>query len=422
MPSRKITVFTGTRAEYGLLYWLMKEIESDPDLNLQLLVSGAHLSSEYGSTFRKIEADGFKIDEKVEMLLSSDTPVGTAKSMGVGILGFADALARLAPDALVILGDRYEAFAVAQAAVLLRIPVIHLHGGEVTEGAYDDFIRHAITKLSTFHVTSTEIYRQRVIQLGESPDRVFNWGAIGLDQLSRSTFLSVEELSNCLNFPITGPYFVSTFHPATLSEEDAVESVEAMLASFDQFKDHQVIITYPNADDGNYEIKVRIQEYAALNPGRVLAAHSLGHLQYLSAVKHSRIVVGNSSSGIIEAPSFQVPTVNIGDRQGGRLAAKSVLHCRPTTEDIVGAINLALSGGYKAPGEMIVNPYGAGDVSSKIVTLLKTGRLSIRKQFYDLPEGNFREQTNQNTRSIRNPAGGHQDGATGHDLCGGERL
>lgn len=422
MPLRKIAVFTGTRAEYGLLYWLMKEIGSDPDLLLQLLVSGAHLSSEHGSTYRKIEADGFTIDEKVEMLLSSDTPVGTAKSVGVGILGYADALTRLAPDALVLLGDRYEAFAVAQTAVLLRIPVIHLHGGEVTEGAYDDFIRHAITKLSTFHVTSTETYRRRVIQMGENPERVFNWGAIGLDQLSRSTFLSVEELSACLNFRITAPYFVSTFHPATLSEEDPVESIEAMLASFEHFRDHQVIITYPNADDGNYEIKVRIQDYAARNPGRVLAAHSLGHLQYLSALKHSQVVVGNSSSGIIEAPSFQVPTVNIGDRQGGRLAATSVLHCKPTVQDIVGAINLALASGYKAPGEVILNPYGAGDVSSRIVRLLKTCELSVKKQFYDLPEGYLCDQTNQDTRGIWNAPGGDKDGAVGHGLRGSERF
>ena len=386
MAPRKITVFTGTRAEYGLLYWLMKDIDRDPDLVLQLLVSGAHLSAAHGSTYRKIEADGFRIDEKVEMLLSSDTPVGTAKSVGVGVLGFADALSRLAPDALVVLGDRYEALAVAQTAVLLRIPVIHLHGGEVTEGAYDDILRHAITKFSTFHITATERYRQRVIQMGETPASVFNWGAIGLDQLNRSTFLTVDELSECLHFPITGPYFVSTYHPATLADEDPAESVEAMLSAFDHFKDHQVIITYPNADDGNYRIKVCVMEYAARNPGRVLASHSLGHLPYLSALKHSRVVVGNSSSGIIEAPSFQVPTVNIGDRQGGRLAAKSVVHCNASTDSIVAAIDLALSGGYAEPGEVVVNPYGGGDVTSRIVELLKTCQLSIRKQFFDLPE------------------------------------
>lgn len=386
MAPRKITVFTGTRAEYGLLYWLMTDIDRDPDFTLQLLVSGAHLSSEHGATFRKIEADGFKIDEKVEMLLSSDTPVGTAKSVGVGVLGFADALSRLAPDVLVVLGDRYEALAVAQTAMLLHIPVVHLHGGEVTEGANDDVIRHAITKLSTFHITSTETYRQRVIQMGENPSSVFNFGAIGLDHLKRCTFLTIPQLSEFLKFPITGPYFVSTFHPATLAEEDQVENVEAMLAAFDHFPDHQVIMTYPNADDGNYEIKVRVTEYAARNPGRVLAAHSLGHLQYLSAVKHSSVVVGNSSSGIIEAPSFGVPTVNIGDRQAGRLAAKSVLHCKPSAEAIVASIELALSGGHMEPGEVVINPYGAGDVTSKIVELLKTRNLSIKKQFFDLPE------------------------------------
>ncbi|WP_339764499.1 UDP-N-acetylglucosamine 2-epimerase [uncultured Sulfitobacter sp.] len=385
MTTRKIAVFTGTRAEYGLLYWLMKDIKSDPDLVLQVLVSGAHLSPDFGLTYRDIEKDGFDIEEKVEIVLSSDSAVGTAKSLGLGVLGFADALSRMSPDALVVLGDRYEALAVAQTAAVLRIPVVHLHGGEITEGAYDDAFRHAITKLSTLHCTSTEVYRARVIQMGEMPDHVFNFGAIGLDHLKRSTFMTVPELSESLNFQLKGPYFLATYHPATLATEDPEQTVMAMLAALDHFSDHQVIITFPNADDGRYGIMKLIQDYASRSPGRVLAMHSLGQARYLSAVRHAAVVVGNSSSGIIEVPSFDVPSVNIGRRQLGRLAAKSVIHCATSYDEIVEAISLGISGGYKQAGETVVNPYGAGDVSPQIVALLKSHDFKAQKSFYDLP-------------------------------------
>ena len=320
---KKIAVFTGTRAEYGLLYWLLKDIQTDEALDLQLLVSGTHLSPEFGNTYREIEQDGFTIDEKVEILLSSDTAVGVAKSMGLGVLGFTDALSRLQPDALVILGDRFEALAAAQTAMILRIPVVHLHGGEITEGAYDDAIRHAITKLSYMHCTSTDEYRNRVMQLGEAPERVKNVGAIGLDHLSRSHFLTVDELSNSLSFSLTKPFLLVTYHPVTLADEEPESSFQALLDSLDEFTEYQVILTYPNADDGGRSIIPLLENYAKNNPNRVLAIPSLGQKRYLSAVKHSAAVIGNSSSGIIEVPSFDVATINIGLRQKGRLSAKS---------------------------------------------------------------------------------------------------
>ncbi|MBW4967888.1 UDP-N-acetylglucosamine 2-epimerase (hydrolyzing) [Pseudoalteromonas sp. CR1] len=382
--TKKIAVFTGTRAEYGLLYWLIKDIQSDPELKLQLLVSGMHLSSEFGETYKQIEQDGFTIDEKIEILLSSDTAVGTAKSMGLGVLGFTDALNRLKPDALVILGDRFEALAAAQTAMILRIPILHLHGGEITEGAYDDAIRHAITKLSYLHGTSTEEYRQRVIQLGEVPERVKNIGAIGLDHLARSDFMSVDEIGKSLSFNLKQPYFLVTYHPVTLGEEPPEQSFIALLNALDEFKDHQIILTYPNADDGGRRIIPIIEKYAKQQPERVNAIPSLGQKRYLSAVKHAAVVIGNSSSGVIEVPSFNVPTVNIGVRQKGRLAAKSVLHCDSTKAAIKAAITSALKGEYKTPAETIINPYGAGNASAQAIQMLKSLEFEPSKPFYDL--------------------------------------
>ena len=383
----KVTVFTGTRAEYGLLYWLLKDLQTDPELELQLLVSGTHLSPEFGKTYTQIEQDGFYIDEKIEMLLSSDTPVGTAKSMGLGVLGFTDALSRLSPDILVVLGDRFEALAVAQTAMILRIPVLHLHGGEITEGAYDDSIRHAITKLSYLHGTSTEEYRQRVIQLGESPGRVKNVGAIGLDHLNRGDFMTVEELSESLSFKLDSPFFVVTYHPVTLANESPETSFQALLDSLDIFLDHQMILTYPNADDGGRRIIPMLEGYAAKYPKRVLAIPSLGQARYLSAIKHAALVIGNSSSGIIEVPSFDVPTVNIGMRQKGRLAAKSVLHCEPNKMDIQQAMQIAIERHYKDSDEIISNPYGQGDASGQIVEMIKSMKFDRIKSFYDLKFG-----------------------------------
>ena len=382
--TKKIAVFTGTRAEYGLLYWLIKDIQSDPELTLQLLVSGMHLSSEFGETYKQIEQDGFTIDEKIEILLSSDTAVGTAKSMGLGVLGFTDALSRLKPDALVILGDRFEALAAAQTAMIMRIPIMHLHGGEITEGAYDDAIRHAITKLSYLHGTSTEEYRKRVIQLGEAPERVKNIGAIGLDHLARSDFMSVNEIGNSLSFNLKQPYFLVTYHPVTLGEEPPEQSFIALLNALDEFKDHQIILTYPNADDGGRRIIPILENYAKQHPNRVCTIPSLGQKRYLSTVKNAAVVIGNSSSGIIEVPAFNVPTVNIGVRQKGRLAAKSVLNCIATQAAISAAITTAVTGSYKTPGETIINPYGAGNASAQAIQMLKSLEFEPSKPFYDL--------------------------------------
>ncbi|USD60252.1 UDP-N-acetylglucosamine 2-epimerase (hydrolyzing) [Vibrio sp. SCSIO 43140] len=381
---KKVAVFTGTRAEYGLLFWLLKDLQSDPDITLQLLVSGMHLSPEFGDTYQQIEKDGFDIDEKIEILLSSDSAVGTAKSMGLGVLGFADALSRLSPDVLVVLGDRFEALAAAQTAMILRIPIIHLHGGEITEGAYDDAIRHAITKLSYLHGTSTDEYRNRVIQLGESPARVKNVGAIGLDHLNRASFMTVSELSHSLSFELTEPYFVVTYHPVTLGDESPEESFQALLDALDEYPDHQVILTYPNADDGGRRIIPMLEAYAANQPKRVLAIPSLGQVRYLSSVKHAAAVIGNSSSGIIEVPAFDVPTVNIGSRQKGRLAAKSVLNAKATKQSISNAIALAVSREYKSPDERIINPYGQGDSSKQVIEMIKGLDFEPCKSFYDV--------------------------------------
>lgn len=379
---RKIAVFTGTRAEYGLLYWLLKDLQQDSEIELQLLVSAMHLSPEFGMTYQQIETDGFTITEKVEMLLSSDSAVGTAKSIGLGVLGFADALERMKPDVLVVLGDRFEALAVTQAAMILRIPIAHIHGGEITEGAYDDAIRHAITKLSLLHFTSTEAHRNRVIQLGEHPSRVFNVGAVGLDHLQRSKMFSLAELSASLNFKLEQPYFLVTYHPVTLASEPAKASFENLLKALDAFPQHQIILTYPNADDGGREIIPLLEAYAKQQPSRVLAIPSLGQKRYLSAVEHAAAVVGNSSSGIIEVPSFKVPTVNIGERQRGRLASESIFSCPSNTAAIIETLQL----GLKSDLTQVVNPYGKGKASEAILKQLKAADLSVVKTFYDLQE------------------------------------
>jgi UDP-hydrolysing UDP-N-acetyl-D-glucosamine 2-epimerase len=381
---RKIAVFTGTRAEYGLLYWLMKDIQASETLALQVIVTAMHLSSEFGETWKKIEQDGFNIDAKVEMLLSSDTPVGVVKSMGLGTIGFADALDRLRPDVLIVLGDRFEALAVVQAALIMRIPVAHLHGGEITEGAYDDAIRHAITKMASLHFIAAKPYRQRVIQMGEDPSTVFNVGAIGLDHLKRSPLMELGELATSLGFELRKPYLLVTYHPVTLLEENPEESFSALLAALHRFPDFQIILTYPNADNGGRVIIPLLEEYARNQPHRVLAIQSLGFKRYLSALSKASAVVGNSSSGIIEAPSFSVPTVNIGLRQLGRLAADSVLHCAPTTDAIEQSLTKALSPDFEKICRNVSNPYGLGSAATDIIKVLESHTGPFHKQFHDM--------------------------------------
>lgn len=382
----KIAVFTGTRAEYGLLYWLMKDIQASATLQLQLIVGAMHLSPEFGQTWQQIEQDGFVIDSKVEMLLSSDTTVGVVKSMGLGTIGFADALDRLRPDALIVLGDRFEALAIVQAALIMRIPVAHLHGGEITEGAYDDAIRHAISKMASLHFVAAEPYRQRVIQMGEQPSAVFNVGAIGLDHFRRSARMDLDALRASLGFELREPYLLVTYHPVTLLDEDPERSFNALLATLDQFPDCQVILTYPNADNGGRAIIPLLEAYAAGRPGRVLAIPSLGFKRYLSVLGNAAAVLGNSSSGIIEAPAFCIPTVNIGSRQLGRLAADSVLHCAPSADAIRQALATALSPDFSARCRNVTNPYGQGSAARAIVGILEAHTGIFHKHFYDLDQ------------------------------------
>jgi UDP-N-acetylglucosamine 2-epimerase (non-hydrolysing) len=344
-----------------------------------------HLSPEFGNTWQAIVDDGFTIDAKVEMLLSSDSRVGIAKSMGLGTIGMADALERLAPDALVILGDRFEALAAAQAALVMNIPIVHLHGGEVTEGAYDDAIRHAITKMASLHCVAAEPYRRRVIQMGEAPARVLDVGALGLDHLTRSPRMSRQALAESLAFSLDAPYLLVTYHPVTVADEPPVESFQALLDALERWPDHKVILTYPNADNGGRAIIPLLEACAARQPERVLAIPSLGFKRYLSAVAEADAVIGNSSSGLIEVPSFGVPTLNIGQRQGGRLAADSVLHCAAEVDAIDAGLHEALSPAFRERCRHTRNPYGQGNAAQQIVDALITQPLETLKTFYDLP-------------------------------------
>lgn len=380
-------MFTGTRAEYGLLYWLMNEIEHDAGLELQLIVSGMHLSPEFGYTVRTIENDGFKINRKVEMLLSSSSGVGIAKSIGLGVLGFADALDQLKPDCLVILGDRFEALSIAQTAMILQIPIAHLHGGELTEGLVDEAIRHSITKMAQLHFTSADVYRKRVIQLGEVPDRVFNVGAPAIENLRRLKFFNQVELEASLDFKLGEEPLLITYHPVTLDESGGVESLRNLLKVLDELgPERKFVITFPNADAHGRELIAVLQKFVSSKVDRVLFTKSLGHLRYLSLMKISGAVVGNSSSGLIEAPAFGVPTVDIGKRQKGRFKPASVVECGDSFQDIHDAIAIALSPKHREMSRSVPNPYGDGYVSEKIIKVLKETDYTsvIFKKFYDL--------------------------------------
>jgi UDP-N-acetylglucosamine 2-epimerase (non-hydrolysing)/GDP/UDP-N,N'-diacetylbacillosamine 2-epimerase (hydrolysing) len=385
MNKRKICIVTGTRAEYGSLYWLMKEIQEDPDLELQIVATGMHLSPEFGLTYQKIEEDGFHIDEKVEMLLSSDTPVGIAKSVGLGVIGFADALARQKPDIMVVLGDRYEILAAAQAAMIARIPIAHIHGGEATEGAIDEAIRHAITKMSHFHFTAAEPYRKRVIQLGETPERVLNYGAPGLDNLKKMKLLNRASFEKAIDFQLGKLSFLVTYHPVTLSDTMPEKSFNELLNAIDQFPEATIIFTKANADTGGRTINHNIEKYVEKNPVRAKVFTSMGQLFYLSAIKNADVIIGNSSSGIVEVPTFHKPTVNIGKRQQGRLKADSIIDCKETEQAIADAIKEALSSEFKKILRDTKNPYGQGNASLKIKEYLKKVSLQniLMKKFYD---------------------------------------
>ncbi|MBD3727847.1 MAG: UDP-N-acetylglucosamine 2-epimerase (hydrolyzing) [Moraxella osloensis] len=384
---KKICVVTGTRAEYGLLYWLMKAIEQDVDLQLQVIVTGMHLSPEFGLTYKEVEKE-FKIDKKIEMLLSSDTTVGISKSMGLAQISFAEAYDELKPDLVVLLGDRYEIFSAATAAMIARIPIAHLHGGETTEGAFDEAIRHSITKMACLHFTAAEPYRQRVIQLGESPDRVFNVGGMGIENIQRLNLLSKSEFEESIGFKLAERNLLVTYHPVTLENASAISQFQALLNAIDVLENTHIIFTKANSDTDGRIINQMIDSYVAQNPHKSVAFTSLGQLRYLSALQYVDVVVGNSSSGLAEVPSFKKATINIGDRQTGRLKAKSIIDCVPTEHGIKKALEIAFSDDFQTNLLNTVNPYGDGEASAKILPIIKRDIAvqDLKKSFYDLQQ------------------------------------
>lgn len=384
--ARKICVVTGSRADYGLLYWLMKELQDDPFMELQVAVTGMHLSPEFGLTVREIEHDGFPISACVEMLLSSDSAVGVAKSMGLGLIGFADVFERIQPDVVVLLGDRFEILVAAQAALPARIPVAHIHGGELTEGAMDESIRHALTKLCHIHFVAAESYRRRVIQLGEIPERVYLTGAPGLDHIGRTHLLSRDELERDLGISFGERIIIVTYHPVTLAAESAEGVFSALIEALKSFSDASIIITRPNADTHGRVINEMIDRFVESSPGRVWAFTSMGQLRYLSSMAVADVVIGNSSSGLTEAPLLKIPTVNIGARQGGRLRAPSVVDCDGDAESIRAAIECALSPEHLEVTAKGLSLYGYGDASKRIVEILRTVDLNniVVKRFHNL--------------------------------------
>jgi GDP/UDP-N,N'-diacetylbacillosamine 2-epimerase (hydrolysing) len=383
--SRKICIVTGSRAEYGLLRELIKRVQQADGLELQLLATGMHLSPEFGLTFREIEGDGFRLDAKVETLLSADTATGIAKSMGLGLIGFGDAFERLKPDLIVLLGDRFEIFAAAAAALVAAIPVAHLHGGETTEGAFDESLRHSITKMSHLHFVAAADYRRRVIQLGEQPDRVFVVGGLGIDAIVRLPLLDRPALEAALDFRLGARNLLVTFHPVTLEPDGSVQQMAELLAALDSLQDTHLIFTMPNADNGNRVMASMVDHFVASHP-LARAYVSLGQLRYLSCLKLVDGVVGNSSSGLIEAPSLGKGTVNIGDRQRGRLKATSVIDCAPQRDAIVAAIQTLYTAEFQHLVKRVVNPYGQGGAAEKIVQVLQRHPLDgiLKKSFHDL--------------------------------------
>lgn len=384
---KKVCVLTANRAEYGLLKPVIRRLRIDETLDVRVVVTGAHLSPEFGLTYQEIEQDGILIDKKIEILLSSDTPSAISKSMGLALFGFADYFSESRPDLLIVLGDRYETLAVCCAAMNQRIPIAHLYGGETTEGAVDEAYRHAITKLSYLHFTSTEQYRKRVIQLGEDPSRVFNVGALGVENILKEPLLSKEELEESLNFRLGSQFVVVTYHPVTLETEASEVGFKALLGALDAFPDLGILFTKANADADGRIINELMDAYVSCRSNAIALA-SLGMKRYLSSVKHSAAVIGNSSSGIIEVPSLHVPTVNIGDRQKGRLMADSVINCKPTTKDITDALHYALSEEGKNKAVAAHNPYGAGETAKLVCETIHQYVLAdsqtLKKAFYDL--------------------------------------
>lgn len=383
---KKICVFTGGRAEYGLLRPLLNELRDNKDIELQLLVSGMHLSAEFGLTYKEIEKDGFLCDEKVEMVLSSDTPVAISKSMAIGMIGFSEALTRLNPDILVTLGDRYENMSIVTTAWVCRIPVAHIQGGEKTLGAIDDQFRHCITKMSRLHFTATDEYRNRVIQLGEYPENVFNVGALNVDALKKIKILPKAKLEQEINFSFQGKTALVTFHPVTLKKETSGKHFAQLLEVIDSIKDLKIIFTKTLADTEGRVINQMIDDYVSNNENKSVAFTSMGQLNYISALNYIDVVVGNSSSGVIETPSFKVPTINIGDREKGRIMADNVICVDQNINAIKEAFKKAFSSSFIKSLANMENPYEKPDTAKNIASILADYDIpnSTEKEFYDL--------------------------------------
>lgn len=386
---RKICVITGTRAEYGLLYWTMKAINNESNLELQIVATGMHLSPEFGNTFKEIERDGFHINKKVEMLLSSDTTIGITKSMGLALISFAEVFDDLKPDIILVLGDRYEIFASVSAAMISRIPIAHCHGGEATEGLIDEPIRHSITKMSHIHFPATNEYRRRIIQLGEDPNSVHNVGALGIENIRKLPLLNKEAFEESIKFKLDAKYhFLVTFHPVTLENSTAEKQINQLLKALeevDKTEDIKIIFTKANSDTDGRIINSKIEKFVKKHSEKSVVFTSLGQVRYLSSLQFIDVVIGNSSSGLIEVPSFKKATVNIGDRQKGRIKAESVIDCSPEKSSIVKAIEKALSNKFQEICQNTLNPYEKQNSSETIVSILKHIKIKdlIKKKFYD---------------------------------------
>jgi GDP/UDP-N,N'-diacetylbacillosamine 2-epimerase (hydrolysing) len=385
MIKRKICIVTGTRAEYGLLYWLMKELESDVEVDLQIIVTGMHLSPEFGLTYKEIEEE-FKIDRKLDILTSSDTTVGISKAMGSAQISFAETYEDLRPDIIVVLGDRYEIFSAVSAAMIARIPVAHIHGGEITEGLIDEAIRHSITKMSQLHFTATDEYMNRVIQLGEKPSRVFNVGGMGIENIKRMQLLTKDEFEESIGTKLNKKNILVTFHPVTLENNTSKKQFQELLCAIDELNDTNIIFTKANSDTDGRIINQLMDEYAAINKSKAKVFASLGQLRYLSAMQYIDAVVGNSSSGLIEAPTFKIGTINIGDRQKGRIKADSVIDCLPDRQSIKKAFEELYTEKYQSDIKTTRNPYGDDCASKPIIEVLKTIELEniLKKEFFNI--------------------------------------
>ena len=380
---RKVCVITGTRAEFGLMRKILNGLKEAADVTLQLVVTGSHLVAKYGNTYQEIHDAGFSIDADVDMLLASDSPRAVGQSMGLGVIGLTNALARLEPDIVLLLGDRYEALAAAQSALLLQIPIAHIHGGEATEGAIDEAIRHSITKMAHVHFTAAEEFRRKVIQLGEQPDTVYNFGAVGLDNVADLVPVARDELEKFIGLKLDGPILLVTYHPLTLDNE-GVASVSNLLDALDAQNGTRIVFTGANADALGSDINTKVRSFCSARPNLAVQIPSLGVRRYLSLMTISQVVIGNSSSGLLEAPFIGVPTVNIGLRQRGRLQGPAVVNCNDTTKDILASIKRARSPELRKIASRRETPYGQPGASEKITEILRNVELKgvLLKRFY----------------------------------------